>query len=156
VTGGGQVGCDYQFGLAVFGVEGTGEWADSNGSHFVSAANATLASHARWYAMATGRIGLALDRSLIYVNGGGAWIDVKESIVVSGTGVDDGGSTHQGWTVGAGWEFSFMPNWSAKLEYNYLDFTSTAACSPIVCGAASAVNDKETIHSVLLGVNYRF
>ncbi len=30
--------------------------------------------------------------------------------------------TRWGWMVGAGIEYSFSDNWSAKIEYNYLDF----------------------------------
>ena len=32
--------------------------------------------------------------------------------------------TRTGWTVGAGWEYGFTPNWSARLEYRYTDFGS--------------------------------
>jgi outer membrane immunogenic protein len=159
VTAGGQAGCDYQLGPVVVGFEGMADWADLNDSHFVQASGfgATLSSHVHWFATATGRIGYAIDRSLIYLKGGGAWIDRKESIAIAGVTVDDGGSTRTGWTAGAGWEFSFMPNWSAKIEYNYMDFGSTATkvCVSGTC-APSGLNDKEFIHSVLLGVNYRF
>ena len=48
-----------------------------------------------------------------------------------------------------------MPNWSAKFEYNYLDFsndqvTFTGATGPFV------ENIDNKIHHVKLGVNYRF
>jgi outer membrane immunogenic protein len=159
VTAGGQAGCDYQLGPMVVGFEGMADWADLNDSHFVQApgVGVTLSSHTKWFATATGRIGYAIDRSLIYVKGGGAWIDLKESVAATGVTVDDGGRTRTGWTAGAGWEFSFMPNWSAKIEYNYMDFGSTATkvCASGAC-TPSGLNDKEYIHSVLLGVNYRF
>ena len=30
--------------------------------------------------------------------------------------------TRTGWLVGVGIEYAFHPNWSAKIEYNYMDF----------------------------------
>ena len=32
--------------------------------------------------------------------------------------------TRLGWTIGAGLEWAYIPNWSLKLEYGYLDLGS--------------------------------
>ena len=64
------------------------------------------------------------------------------------------GNRKDGYTVGAGLEYMFAPNWSAKAEYQYYDFGSTTitAGPPDVVGARFR-NDE---HTVKAGLNYRF
>ena len=65
-----------------------------------------------------GRLGFAVDQVMFYGTGGYAWIDNKLS--VSGLGASASESHfHSGWTVGAGVEAFFAPNWSVKGEYLY-------------------------------------
>jgi outer membrane immunogenic protein len=64
------------------------------------------------------------------------------------------GNRRDGYTVGAGLEYMFAPNWSVKGEYQYYNFgstTVTAGPAPIV---GNSFRDDE--HTVKLGVNYRF
>ena len=154
VTAGGQVGCNYQTGPWVFGVEGMFNWADVDGSH-VSPAGLAQSTNTNWLANATARVGYAFDRSLLYVKGGGAWIDQSNSATVGGVLFDSGDHTRSGWTVGAGWEYAFAPNWSAKIEYNYMDFGNK---SPSFCSGAACTtfNIDQTAQVALFGVNYRF
>ena len=74
----------------------------------------------------TGRLGYAVDRSLLYVKGGAAWTRGKVDMFVNQNNVGVFTSTNNfatsGWTVGGGIEYALMPNWSAKLEYDYLNF----------------------------------
>jgi outer membrane immunogenic protein len=39
-------------------------------------------------------------------------------------------STRIGWTVGGGWEWMFVPNWTVKGEYLYYDLGSSTFASP--------------------------
>jgi outer membrane immunogenic protein len=58
-------------------------------------------------------------------------------------------SNQLGWTIGGGLEYAFMGNWSAKLEYLYVDLGSfNAAVIP------TNVSFKENI--VRAGLNYKF
>ena len=58
-----------------------------------------------------------------------------------------------GWMWGAGLEYAFARNWSAKVEYNYLDLgTKTYAFSNL---AAIPFDITERIHLVKFGLNYR-
>ena len=68
-----------------------------------------------------------------------------------------------GGTIGIGVEYAFLSNWSAKLEYDYMDFGSrnlTFLGTP--CGGVSAItcvnneSVRETVSVVRAGVNYRF
>jgi len=61
-------------------------------------------------------------------------------------------TTRAGWTLGAGLEKKFTPNWSAKLEYLYLDFGENTFFS----STGSDLNVKLRDHIVRAGLNYRF
>jgi outer membrane immunogenic protein len=158
VAAGGQIGCNYQAGPWVWGVEGMFDWADLDGSHTLTVIPAvTSTTNVDWFATATGRIGYAVfDRTLFYVKGGGAWIRQTESLTALGVTLNDGGHTRGGWTVGAGLEYAFAGPWSAKLEYNYMDFGNrgTSVCG-VIC-VPTGLNDREHVHAVLVGLNYRF
>ncbi len=71
---GGQVGCNYQVGGWVFGIQGDYAWTDASGSSaLIGVAGGTISSNVKGLASATGRVGYAWDRFLGYVKGGGAW-----------------------------------------------------------------------------------
>src|SRR5436305_459221 len=68
----------------------------------------------------------------------------------------NGGETRVGWTVGAGAELAFAQNWSAKLEYSYYDFgNQTPILSDRIFGT-QPIGVEQTIHTVKVGLNYRF
>lgn len=75
VVAGGQVGCDYQGGAWVFGVQGMGDWTQIKGRFFDSTTGAfDESAQARWFATATGRIGVTMTpQALLYAKGGAAW-----------------------------------------------------------------------------------
>jgi outer membrane immunogenic protein len=167
---GGQIGFDWQSGNWVFGIEGDWSWTDSNVSVpsisiAVPGLVATATGQDNWYATLTGRIGYAQDIWLVYVKGGVAWWNVDDGGFTTGIpGVGTATlatitSTRTGWTVGAGIEWALWTNWSAKIEYNYMDFgtdryTFTTA-TPIVAPGGTVDIDTQ-VHAVKLGLNYRF
>src|SRR3954451_15332513 len=73
-VGGGQVGCDYQTGPWVIGVQGLFDGAGLTGSHLVPGATDVLDTRIRWFGTATARVGFAIENALLYVKGGGAWV----------------------------------------------------------------------------------
>ena len=128
-----------------------------------------------WLATLRGRIGvLPTDRVLLYVTGGLAVGEVKSTAGVTTTtstalsfGTPPGptsvsalagsSSTQAGWTIGAGVEGAIGGNWTAKLEYLYVDlgtvnntFTGVAPFAPLTTSA------RVTDNILRAGVNYRF
>jgi len=105
----------------------------------------------------TGRLGYAFGPTLLYAKGGYAWKD-SDNINASVGGVPVGFTTdsnhRDGYTVGAGLEYMFAPNWSAKIEYQYYNFGSTT----FVTGPADIVGTrfKDDENTVKAGINYRF
>ncbi|MGN1286259.1 MAG: carbohydrate porin [Bradyrhizobium sp.] len=71
-----------------------------------------------------GRAGYAFNGWMPYVTGGFAWgrtqVRVNDN---AGNVVSEPGQYQTGWTVGAGAEFALSGNWTAKLEYDYIDLS---------------------------------
>jgi outer membrane immunogenic protein len=105
-----------------------------------------------WLATFRGRVGYAFDRWLPYITGGGAYGRVAARVDVPPAGFAASSSSNQlGWTVGVGLEYAFLSNWSAKLEYLYVDLGDfNTGPAPLV----NNVSFKENI--VRAGVNYKF
>ena len=147
---GGTVGYNYQFGQWVTGLEGDVDWADINGSTNNACPPGCKTSDT-WLATARGRFGYAADRFLPFVTAGAAFGDIR----ASAPGLISSSATKTGWTVGAGLEAALTNNWTAKVEYLYVDlgsFNCGLACSGVL------TTDKVSFNANLLraGVNYKF
>ena len=97
------------------------------GCYPVTTASATFTN--RWVTTATGKLGYAWDRLLVYGKGGGAWIGANNpSLTVNGAGTALTSSTTNnfGWTAGVGVEWAFAGNWSARAEYDYIGLQTKA------------------------------
>jgi opacity protein-like surface antigen len=156
VLGGVQIGYDYLFyprsfwaGAAVVGAELDLSWTSASGTTSVFAPPGTFTSTHNWYDTYTGRIGLVQDNFLYYVKGGVAWMNADYTLAAALGGSIN--ATRNGWTVGAGVEWMFAPRWSAKLEYDYLDFGTNT----LVFGAGTT-SFQTQVHQLKAGVNYRF
>ncbi|WP_363350343.1 outer membrane beta-barrel protein [Methylocystis echinoides] len=149
VTGGGQIGYNYQFSpWLVVGVEADIQAADINSKNVASVGvgdgifgphvlTANSAHYLDWWGTVRGRLGLTLPSMpnlMVYGTGGFAYGGVNRTVSVVdtfplfsgwGTGVYDNTST--GWTAGGGVEWTPMafPTWSVKVEYLYTDLGST-------------------------------
>jgi outer membrane immunogenic protein len=111
---GGTIGGNYQFGSFVIGIEGDGDYNSLSTTPPGAAPGTTFSSD--WLATVRGRAGYAIDRLLIFGTGGAAF--APASLTGAGT------TTMTGWTAGGGIEYAFTPNWTAKVEYLYVDFGS--------------------------------
>jgi outer membrane immunogenic protein len=156
--GGVQGGFDYQFATNwVIGAEAQYSWlANSNGSVNFPAGT-VLTSNTDQLGSATGRFGYTWGPALLYAKGGYAWRNnpnVAASLGGVPVALTTDGNHKDGYTVGAGLEYMFAPNWSAKVEYQYYNFGSTTFTSgtPEIVGAR--FRDDE--HTVKAGINYRF
>jgi outer membrane immunogenic protein len=159
--GGGQVGFNWQTGAFVFGVEVDASWTDFSGNS-TQTLTPTWRSFTdfNWIGTATGRVGYAWDRVLLYAKGGFAWADEDHSQSFNGTNVSTISNTHTGWVAGAGIEVALWDNWTGKAEYNYINlgrenllFTN----APPAPGVRATDNwdIEQQIHVVKFGLNYR-
>lgn len=136
VIGGGQVGCNYQTGSLVFGIETDIQGSGIHGTSTVffpasgglDASTTTGEERIDWFGTMRARFGFAALRNLLlYGTGGLAYGGVKSSATFVLTPASEGNyagsvnDTRVGWTVGVGGEYAFAPNWSVRLEYLYVD-----------------------------------
>jgi outer membrane immunogenic protein len=123
--------------------------------------------HLEWFGTVRGRVGiLATPKVLFYGTGGLAYGSIKTtgtiaSFNANGVPVVATGSNSDvrfGWTVGAGVEGKFTRNWSAKLEYLYMDFDTFRAGTFTVPPGLIAANVDTRFHDHVLrvGLNYTF
>ncbi len=146
--GGGQIGYNWNLGGFVAGIEADIQGLSNQnteetitnvgtvpGAATTIASTGTITSSKKvdWLGTLRGRVGvLASTPLLIYATGGLAYGKVSSSTNITETlGFIDtpapfgtSGSfsdTRAGWTVGAGFEWMFAPQWSVKAEYLYYD-----------------------------------
>jgi outer membrane immunogenic protein len=159
VTGGGQIGWNWVTNGSFFGSSGVllGFEGDFNGSSQKNSNGGTLAgipfnvdTKMPWFATARGRLGLVNGPWLVYVTGGGAWVNFQADISAPGGTVTDH-TTKSGWAVGGGVEWMFLPKWSAKLEYLYIDTNSSDVT---LFGQTFSAKAQENV--VRVGLNYHF
>jgi outer membrane immunogenic protein len=113
-----------------------------------------------WFGTVRGRVGVtARPDLLVYASGGFAYGDVTRSVTPSWSG--GLGSIQTGWTAGAGVEWMFLPNWSAKAEYLYSDISGGGGYgywpgAGYAGVGLNSVNNHSRWNTVRLGVNYHF
>jgi outer membrane immunogenic protein len=158
-TGGGQVGCNWQpWSTFVWGGEADLQYTGLNGSRdvFAPSASAHQDFRSRWLATFRGRAGwAAIPNMYFYATGGLALanVDTASTVNLNGTinNVSDS-TTHAGWTLGAGLEWMFfVPQWSAKVEYLYVDLGHATTPLPI---SNKDLSITENIFRI--GINYHF
>jgi outer membrane immunogenic protein len=133
----------------VFGLEGDIDWSGIKGDFTNAACPTGCETRNNWLGTARGRIGYAFDRVMPYITGGLAVGDIE----ANQAGFAGPHDTQVGWTVGGGVEAAIAGNWTAKVEYLYVDL------GDIGCGAGSCslpTNVDFQSHVVRAGVNLRF
>jgi outer membrane immunogenic protein len=159
---GGQIGCDYQFGRFVIGIEGSYHWVDA------SVTNPDLQGPAFFrnttdvtgLGTITGRAGYAvMDQALIYVRGGVAFERDRYTItsVTANLPFATGGEDRTGGLIGVGFEYMFTKNLSVFAEYDYIDMGSRNIDLRFVNGNGfTTYNIRERKDVVKVGLNWRF
>ena len=135
-----QVATYIQSGNVVFGIEGDmqGSTADDRFANYKFSNP--------WFGTVRGRIGYAFNNVLIYGTGGLAFGSLETESLITGL---QQSKTSAGYAVGVGAEVGIYQNWTAKIEYLYVnlsanDYTLTSARNGLDFG------------TVRLGVNYHF
>jgi outer membrane immunogenic protein len=171
LIGGGQIGFNYQVESLVLGVEGDFDWAanKSNTGNGVIVPGIGLGhtfqvtANTRWITTLAARFGYAVGPALFYGKAGGGWVGADGFTVTDlSTGASFTGSnseTRGGWLVGAGLEWAFAENWSAKFEYDLLGLGSRTfivpAGSPFFAGDTFTTGNRN-VQMARVGINYRF
>jgi outer membrane immunogenic protein len=139
-----------------------------------------ISQRLNWFGTVRGRIGSTLTpTTLVYVTGGLAYGEITTSNTVAGTNITgaqgtnvftltpvagsaSSATTRVGWTIGAGIEGVVSGNWTAKLEYLYVDLgdVSGAFVTPVTGLSGGLLTSRYSSHitdNILrVGLNYRW
>jgi outer membrane immunogenic protein len=191
--GGVQGGWNWQRGAWLWGIEGDIQASGERGSTTIGfiepgvtipgvgtipafTGTASVDHKLRWFGTLRPRVGwLPTDRLVLYATGGLAVGELEStySTVITGIGSFAASNrvTRAGWTVGAGAEGALWGNWTAKIEYLYMDLGSFSGVGPsgalilpnipdvgltTVSSFSAAPTATFTDHIVRVGVNYRW
>ena len=180
--GGGQIGYNWQLTNWLVGLEADIQASGERGSlGFTCLACAddgtnitsVVTQRLNWFGTVRGRAGFLVTPSiLLYGTGGFAYGEVQTGGSITGNNIAGNpvtalfpgtSSTRTGWTAGAGIEGRITGNWTAKLEYLYMDLGSVSAgpiattiLVPVRTNAGASYTSSFTDNIVRVGVNYRF
>jgi outer membrane immunogenic protein len=150
VFGGGQIGYNWQTNAIVLGVEADIQASDQKQDSSLFGGLLTTSQKSRWFGTVRGRIGYAPGPWMIYATGGFAYAKYDATLTVLGVGFP-GSTTANGWTAGGGVEWIFMPKWSVKAEYLYMDFGNETVSLGGVPFTSKLTNNLGRV-----GINYHF
>jgi outer membrane immunogenic protein len=178
LTGGVQTGVNVQRGALVGGVVTDFQGTDLKG---VSAAKPdvyysgvstglalplTQEQSVSWFGTVRGKLGVSIDRFLVYGTGGYAYgyVNDKISTAFPGAGTTnysvDNGGIRSGYTVGGGVEYG-VGQWSFGAEYLYVDLGAGSIGADVVVDPSLTVHVKtggieSDFHTVRGTINYRW
>jgi len=185
VIGGGQIGYNWQSNNWVFGLEadiqGSGQKGNTNFACATGicsppfgvvavfpgpAMTGTFSQKLDWFGTVRARAGFLISpATLIYGTGGLAYGSVKSNLALSipaTVNVFSNSTTKTGWTAGVGAETKLSANWTAKIEYLYVDLgtvsTTFATTIPALGGGNVGLSSSSKITDNILrvGANYQF
>jgi outer membrane immunogenic protein len=181
--GGAQIGYNWQSTVYVYGIEadisGSGIRDQASRAFAVTGtiggdnANFTgvfnLTQKVDVFGTVRGRLGYAANTFLIYGTGGLAWGHVRSEISTSNlvplvlanfngffpnlTRSSASSDYRAGFAVGGGGEWAFLPRWTVKAEYLYIDLGKGPS---LAFPGASFTDTAMRMHTVKGGINYRF
>jgi outer membrane immunogenic protein len=167
-AGGGQIGANYQLNWLVVGLEADFDWLANNHNSSSAAlvpnvGTIQVSANDRWLTTLAARIGVADNNWLFYAKGGGGWVGVNNftlTNVSTGASISFSNSnSNSGWLAGAGIEWAFAPNWTARVEYDFLGLSNQSLTvppgAPFLVGDAITTTNRD-VQTLTVGVNYLF
>jgi len=182
VIGGAQVGYNWQSSNWLFGLEADIQGSGEKGSSTIvcvacgdgpSNIISNLTQKLDWFGTVRGRAGVLVTPAvLLYATGGLAYGEVETGGTITGptlavplatVALPGASSTRVGWTAGAGVEGRISGNWTAKLEYLYMDLGTvdagpigTTIVNTLRRPVAVSYSSHFTDNILRVGLNYHF
>ena len=151
--GGATLGANIQADAFVFGIDGDLDASWFDGTSAAPAHQPSCETKNTWLGTARARVGYAVDRVLFYGTAGGAFGNIQGNTL--GTTFQQ--TTKAGWTAGAGVEAAFADNWTARVEYLFVDLENASLPTLFVPPTnATTTTVKFDASIVRLGVDYKF
>jgi outer membrane immunogenic protein len=185
--GGGQAGFNWQTGAFVLGIEADLQATDETGANAFCTNGASVCpagpftngtapfmlnvdDKLMWFGTARGRVGAGGDRFLFYVTGGVAVGEIRAEHMSAGplffappSVSASADFTRTGWVLGGGVEAHLVDNWTAKIEYLYMDLgtftdtlTATGTQGVDTATVTTSFTSRVTDSVIRIGLNYKF
>jgi len=165
-TGGVQIGYNIQKGCTLFGLEADWNWSDLNANTHLfpallqnSGVDDSFKTRVEGFGTIRTRTGVVVDQLLLFVTGGVAWADTKDTLNLFGDRFSNT-DTRWGWVAGFGTEYLLRPNVSLTSDVLYLSFDDQNHSFNLGdCGECSArfhTRTDENIWVARMGINIRF
>jgi outer membrane immunogenic protein len=159
-VGGGQVGANWQWDAWVLGIEGDFQGTTQSKTESLACGGCGLSEQVKipWFATVRARVGVAVDRVLVYGTGGVAFMDVSDKLTVPNGTLVNTSDTKTGWTAGAGVEVAFTENWIARIEYLFVEAKPSVTGTVPASLGGGTITESATIKDsvVRVGVNFKF
>ena len=149
---GGTLGYNWQMGQFVAGLEGDLDYAftRAGGNYTIAGAAGTNSYRVNWITTERLRLGYAVDRALFFVTGGYAGMNTRGTASYAGLNYDQS-SWRNGGALGAGIEYAFTNNITAKAEYLWLPMSDKTYFT----GPVAETNHLDA-SLFRVGVNFKF
>ena len=150
-------GYNWQSSQFVFGVDANIDYSNIDGGYSITNLGGTGSTDLsiNWQGALRARVGVALDRILLYAAAGGAVADAEYDFGVDGVLDETFDETLWGWTVGAGVDAAITDNIFVRAEYRYTDFEDVTLV-PQNTFAGNTYDESTNIQAVRFGVAYKF
>ena len=120
-TGGLFGGYNFEDDMWVFGAEADAELSGVDGDNRAWPFGTDMTAKIAAQGSLRGRVGYVFDDCLFYATGGLALGEIRTHYY-DASAEDSYSNWRAGGTVGAGIEHAFTPQWTARIEYRYVDF----------------------------------
>jgi outer membrane immunogenic protein len=168
VIAGVQLGYNWQNGPAVLGFETDFQFGGIKGGIDAPpcpaavcgvAVSASYIQKVPWFGTVRGRVGYASDRWMIFTTVGYAYARLNTTASASAGAITaelSRSDFRSGWTIGGGFELALSRQWTAKMEYLYMDFGHRDGAWTLA--GLPALDDRTRFYMnvVRTGLNYRF
>ena len=157
---GGEVGYNAQSGNIVVGVEADGFWSGIKGSDASQFNAGTLPIFAidttklKDGASLRARGGIAVDRLLLFFDGGWAWGNLDHTNFVPGVGTEQFTVHRSGIAAGGGIAYAITNDLIGKFEYRYYDFGRFVRTNPLTGVLPYTIDNTYSV--VTLGLDFKF
>ena len=162
-TAGAQVGYNVQKGCTLFGIEADWNWADLSANTrlfpLTGLGDNSLRTRIDNFGTIRTRTGIVVDQLLLFVTGGVAWTEARDSVhrvVLLTTERLSSNDTQWGWTAGFGTEYKLAPNVSLTSDVLYISFNDEDHTFNSPTFGRFRTKTDEEIWVARMGLNIRF
>jgi outer membrane immunogenic protein len=164
---GAHLGFNIQSGRIVFGVEASlaGSEIDGSGSSQIMGVAINSDTEVDLLGRLVGRLGIASERTLFFVDGGLAYVDATTTTSIT-DGINsiklgENDEASWGWTIGGGIEHALTDGWVARVNYAHYEFSGEKSSNEVSFdGEATGVtfsNDRDlTLDTITVGLSRKF